>query len=137
MLAPRCTVFFTILEHWGPPPSLARKNNMCRTEFSKDAFGDRFTLAELPLPRPPHGYAVQMLDTDTLFDQRTESFLPVRSPVLKGLFPTFDDAYSAACRWVEANCNTPDEHRLAIVPASFDDVLQRHILIYGVLCGQP
>jgi len=110
---------------------------MHQFEFRLDAFGDRFTLAELPLPRPPHGYAVQMLDTDKLLDQPSGAFLPVRSPHLKGLFATFDEAYSAACQWVEANCSTPDEHRLAIVPASFDDVLQRHILIYGVLCGQP
>ena len=110
---------------------------MFRFEFHLDAFGDRFALAELPLPRPPHGYAVQMLDTDKLLDQQSGSLFPVRSPHLKGLFATFDEAYSAACQWVEANCNTPDEHRLAIVPARFDAVLQRHILIYGVLCGQP
>ena len=37
-------------------------------QFAADAFGDRFALADLPLPRPPRGYAVQMLDTDTLLD---------------------------------------------------------------------
>jgi hypothetical protein len=26
---------------------------------------------------------------------------------------------------------------LAIVPADYDPILQRHVLIYGVLCGQP
>jgi hypothetical protein len=31
----------------------------------------------------------------------------------------------------------PDAHRLAIVPVGYDDLLQRHVLIYGVLCGQP
>ena len=110
---------------------------MLRFDLSENAFGDRFTLAELTLPRPPQGYAVQMLDTDKLLDQRSSKFLPVRSAQLAGLFTSFDEAHSAACDWVKSHCKTPDEHRLAIVPASFDDILQRHILIYGVLCGQP
>lgn len=110
---------------------------MRRFQFREDAFGDRFTLADLPLPRPPHGYAVQMLDTDTLLDRHSGTFLPVRSSALDGLFATFDDAYAAACRWVETHCAAPDEHRLAIVPAGFDNVLLRHVLIYGVLSGQP
>ena len=113
------------------------KWGMHRFELSEDAFGDRFTLTELPLPRPPQGYAVQMLDTDKLLDLRSGDFLSVRSTQLQGLFPTFDAAHSAACDWVEKHCDSPDEHRLAIVPASFDSYLQRHILIYGVLCGQP
>jgi hypothetical protein len=110
---------------------------MRRFEFSADAFGDRFALADLPLPRPPRGYAVQMLDTDTLLDRASGEFLPVRSPALDGLFASFDDAFAAASRWVEAHCAGPEAHHLAIVPAGFDDVLQRHVLIYGVLCGRP
>ncbi|MBI2276720.1 MAG: hypothetical protein HYU74_05165 [Dechloromonas sp.] len=106
-------------------------------QLSPDAFGDRFTLGDLPLARPPAGYAVQMLDTDTLLDRVSGTFLPVRSPTLEGLFATFDDAYAAARRWVEANCQAPDEHRLAIVPAGFDNLMERHVLIYGVLCAQP
>lgn len=102
-----------------------------------DAFGDRFTLDELPLARAPAGYAVQMLDTDKLLDQVTGVFLPVRSEKLDGLFDSFDAAFAAAHRWVDNNCQNPDDHRLAIVPASFDSVLNRHVLIYGVLCGQP
>lgn len=105
--------------------------------FAEDAFGDRFSLAALPLPRPARGYAVQMLDTDTLLDRRTGDFLPMRSPVLDGLFDTFDAAHAAAGRWLVAYCATPEAHRLAIVPAGFDDDLQRHVLIYGVLRGQP
>ncbi len=102
-----------------------------------DAFGDRFVLAELPLPRQAAGYAVQMLDTDTLLDRVSGELLPVRSPALDGLFATFDDAHAAASHWVKTHCNMPDGHRLAIVPAGYDEVLQRHILIYGVLCGRP
>lgn len=105
--------------------------------FSDDAFGDRFVLGALPLPRRPGGYAVQMLDTDTLLDRLSGSFLPVRSSALDGLFESFDAAFAAARQWVEAHCATPDEHRLAIVPGGFDPVLERHVLIYGVLCGQP
>jgi hypothetical protein len=108
-----------------------------RFAFTADAFGDRFDLARLPLPRPARGYALQMLDTDTLLDRQTGAFLPVRAAALDGLFASFDDAHAAACRWVEAHCATPDAHDLAIVPASFDDALQRHILIYGVLRGRP
>jgi len=110
---------------------------MPQFQFAADAFGDRFALADLPLPRPPRGYAVQMLDTDTLLDCAAGEFLPVRSPELNGLFTTFDDAFAAACRWVEVHCERPEDHPLAIVPAGFDDILQRHVLIYGVLCGRP
>jgi hypothetical protein len=106
-------------------------------QLSPDAFGDRFNLGDLPLARPPAGYAVQMLDTDTLLDRISGTFLPVRSPTLDGLFASFDEAYAAARLWVEANCQAPHEHRLAIVPAGFDNMLERHILIYGVLCAQP
>lgn len=106
-------------------------------QLSPDAFGDRFNLEDLPLARPSAGYAVQMLDTDTLLDRISGTFLPVRSPTLDGLFATFDEAYAAAQLWVEANCQTPDEHRLAIVPAGFDNIMERHVLIYGVLCAQP
>lgn len=102
-----------------------------------DAFGDRFALEALPLARAPDGYAVQMLDTDKLLDRLTGAFLPVRSEQLDGLFDSFDAAYAAAHAWVEKHCQYPDDHRLAIVPASFDHVLNRHVLIYGVLCGQP
>jgi len=102
-----------------------------------DTFGDRFTLDELPLARIPAGYAVQMLDTDKLLDRATGTFLPVRSAALSGIFDSFDAAYAAAYEWVTKHCPTPDDHHLAIVPASFDSVLNRHVLIYGVLCGQP
>lgn len=110
---------------------------MDRNPFAENTFGDRFHLEDLPLPRPARGYAVQMLDTDTLLDRNSGNFLAVRSPELDGLFATFDDAYAAARRWVEGNCANADEHRLAIIPAGYDERLQRHVLIYGVLCGQP
>jgi hypothetical protein len=102
-----------------------------------DAFGDRFALDELPLARMAAGYAIQMLDTDKLLDRLTGTFLPVRSATLHGLFDSFDAAYAAAHAWVEKQGQNTDDHRLAIVPASFDHILNRHVLIYGVLCGQP
>lgn len=102
-----------------------------------DAFGDRFVLEALPLARMAAGYAVQMLDTDQLLDRLTGTFLPIRSAALHGLFDSFDAAYAAAHTWVQQHCPNPEDHRLAIVPASFDSVLERHVLIYGVLCGQP
>ena len=104
--------------------------------LAADAFGDRFELAELPLPRPPAGYAVQMLDTDCLLDRVSGKFLPVRSLELKALFGSFVEAHAAAEDWV-AQFSTPDEHQLAIVPAGYDPTLGRHVLIYGVLRGQP
>jgi len=110
---------------------------MVNSHFSAEAFGDRFELERLPLPRAATGYAVQMLDTDTVLDRSSGTFLPVRSAALQGLFGSFDEAYSAAKNWAERNCSSPDEHRLAIVPAGFDPVLGRHVLIYGVLCGHP
>ena len=111
--------------------------DMTRFQFPDDAFGDRFNLADLPLPRAAAGYAVQRLDTDTLLDRITGDFLPVRAAQLQGLFESFDEAHAAAGRWVVSYCATPAEHGLAIVPADFDPLLQRHVLIYGVLCGQP
>ncbi len=102
-----------------------------------DAFGDRFSLDELILPRRAVGYAVQRLDTDQLLDRRTGAFLPVRADRLDGLFDSFDAAYTAAQTWVEKSGQALDDHRLAIVPAGFDHRLERHVLIYGVLCGQP
>lgn len=105
--------------------------------FPDDAFGDPFDVHALPLPRPATGYAVQMLDTDTLLDRHQGTFLPVRESTLDALFSDFAEARNAAATWARKHCAQPDEHRLAIVPASFDPVLKRHVLIYGVLCGQP
>ena len=105
--------------------------------FPADAFGDRFDLSKLPLPRAPAGYAVQRLDTDQVLDRRTGQLLPVRSPKLDALFASFDDAHAAACRWVTSHCDDSTEHHLAIVPAGYDSVFKRPILIYGVLCGHP
>lgn len=105
--------------------------------FPDNAFGDPFNIAHLPLRRPAEGYAVQMLDTDRLLDRNSGDFLPVRSPALQALFPDFASAHDAAGNWVRHHCPAADTHRLAIVPASFDPILERHVLIYGVLCGQP
>lgn len=102
-----------------------------------NTFGDRFELHDLPLPRAAAGYAVQMLDTDTLLDRHTGKFLPVRSEQLNGLFDSFDSAFTAAEAWVAENAAPLDEHCLAIVPASYDNYLERHVLIYGVLCSAP
>lgn len=110
---------------------------MAKIHLPADAFGDRFELDTLPLPRQAAGYAVQMLDTDRLLDQVSGDFLAVRSERLEALFDSFDSAYSAAVRWVELNGEPADDHRLAIVPAGYDPILERHILIYGVLCGAP
>ena len=118
-------------------PVAPTKMSHAAQNFPADAFGDRFDLKDLPLPRPPAGYAVQLLDTDQLLDCESGRFIPVRSIGLMALFETFDDAHFAACIWVENYCPEPDEHRLAIVPAGFDPILERPILIYGVLCGQP
>lgn len=102
-----------------------------------DAFGDRFALEDLPLPRPGHGYAVQMLDTDTLLDRSSGKFLAVRDPALKALFASFDEAHGAARDWLREQGAGTDRYPLAIVPVSHDELLQRHVLIYGVLKRQP
>jgi hypothetical protein len=107
------------------------------SHLAADSFGDRFALDALPLPRPADGYAVQLLGTDQLLDRVSGCFLPVRSSALAGLFDSFDAARAAAESWVNDNCPIPAEHRLAIVPAAFDDILERHVLIYGVLCDHP
>ncbi len=110
---------------------------MLDSRFPDDSFGDRFELDRLPLPRAASGYAVQMLATDQLLDRNSGLFLPIRSAELDGLFASFEAAYLAARTWVENYCPAPEEHRLAIVPASFDSTLKRHVLIYGVLGAHP
>ena len=110
---------------------------MTRLHFTEDFFGDPFILSELPLPRQALGYAVQMLDTDTLLDRSTGGFLSIRALELNGLFETFEAAHAAASQWLAFSGTKPAEHRLAIVPAGYDEDLRRHVLIYGVLCGQP
>lgn len=105
--------------------------------YGEDAFGDRFALEGLPLPRTGTGYAVQMLDTDTLLDRGTGSFLPVRDAALDGLFDSFDDAFAAARAWLRECGATTDQHALAIVPAYYDGLMHRHVLIYGVLTRTP
>lgn len=102
-----------------------------------DAFGDRFELAALPLARPGTGYAVQLLDTDTLLDRNSGTFLPVRNSTLQGLFPDFDSAYAAAKNWLQLHGSNTERHPLAIVPACMDAQLERHVLIYGVLGCLP
>ena len=110
---------------------------MIDTPLPADAFGDRFALEDLPLKRPAVGYAVQMLDTDKLLDRRSGDFLPIRATTLDGLFDSFDAAYAGAACWTRQHCPEPGEHRLAIVPAGYDDEMKRPVLIFGVLCGQP
>ena len=114
------------------------KLGMQKRHLPADTFGDRFELASLPLPRRAAGYAVQMLDTDTLLDQGTQTFLPIRSPRLTPCFSSFDAAHQAASHWLlaQGKC-AADEHSLAIVPIGYDTVLERYILIYGVLRAAP
>lgn len=102
-----------------------------------DAFGDRFDLDKLPLPRSGGGYAVQYLGSDTLLDCQRNIFLPVRNPSLKALFDSFDAAFAAAENWMATQSGSLEEHPLAIVPAYFDNELQRHVLIHGVLSPSP
>lgn len=108
-----------------------------RLVYGEDAFGDRFSLDDLPLPRAGTGYAVQMLDTDTLLDRTSGKFLPVRDPALAGLFESFDAAHAAARAWVRGHDARIEEHPLAIVPAYFDHEMNRHVLVYGVLTRSP
>lgn len=115
----------------GPAPELPR------LVHGDDAFGDRFALDALPLPRRGRGYAVQMLDTDTLLDRVGGRFLPVREPALDALFATFDEAAAAARRWLRERQAGTDEYPLAVVPAGYDEAMHRHVLIYGVLTQQP
>lgn len=114
-----------------------RAHRLPRLIHGNDAFGDRFSLSDLPLPRAGTGYAVQMLDTDTLLDRSTGEFLAVRDTTLSGLFESFDAAHAAARLWLTAHGVGLDRHPLAIVPAYFDQEMNRHVLIYGVLTQSP
>ena len=111
---------------------------MDRNFFPADAFGDSFNLDHPQMPRPAVAYAVQRLDTDTLLDQRTRTFQPIRSQELEPRFASFDAAHQAASNWLLAQGqHNTDDHCLAIVPIGYDEILQRHILIYGVLRATP
>lgn len=103
----------------------------------EDAFGDRFDLDDLPLPRAGTGYAVQMLDTDTLLDHGSGNFLAVRDPALRALFESFEAARAAARAWLLRRNGGIDRYPLAIVPACYDFEMSRHVLIYGVLTQAP
>lgn len=105
--------------------------------FPDKLFGDPFDIERLTLRRPAQGYAVQKLNTDLLLDRQSGVFLPVRSADLKALFSSYQDACCAAECWLQNQQIASDEHELAIVPASFDPQLQRHILVYGVLRSEP
>lgn len=100
------------------------------------AFGDPFRLEDLALPRPADGYGVQYLGRDQLLDQLTGQFLPIRNPTLRGLFPSFEAAREAARTWRSRQSGSEAAPPLAIIPAAFDPVSDRHILIYGVLQPQ-
>ncbi|MDR2164417.1 MAG: hypothetical protein LBO79_02050 [Zoogloeaceae bacterium] len=95
-------------------------------------FGDVFRLEDLSLPRPADGYAVQRLGHDEILDRATGVFLPVRHPRLEGLFACFARARAAAEAW-QARQEPTVRDALAIVPAAFDPVFMRHVLIHGVL----
>lgn len=105
--------------------------------FPADAFGDPFALDALPLPRPAVGYGVQRLGTDTLLDLRDGEFHPIRSPGLAPCFATFAGAHAAAAAWAARHGVDEGSHCLAIVPLGYDSLLERHILIYGVLDPHP
>ena len=110
---------------------------MHSNSFPADAFGDPFEINVLPLPRPAVGYGVQRLDTDTLLDPRQGRLVPVREAGLACRFARFDEAHAAAAAWLQTRETGADDHHLAIVPLGSDTFLERHVLIYGVLCGQP
>lgn len=117
--------------------AVAAESDLPPLVHGDDAFGDRFALENLSLPRAGSGYAVQMLDTDTLFDRRTGDFLAVRDAALQGLFDSFDSAHAAARTWLRERNATTDQYALAIVPAYYDNLMHRHVLVYGVLTRSP
>jgi hypothetical protein len=107
---------------------------MSNTQHAEETpfLGDPFRLEELPLPRPADGYAVQYLGRDLLLDKQQAVFLPIRHPTLRALHESFAAARQAALDWLHSQSATPIPP-LAIVPAAFDRVSERHVLIYGVL----
>ncbi|GHT92858.1 hypothetical protein AGMMS49545_11100 [Betaproteobacteria bacterium] len=107
---------------------MSRMNHATETPF----LGDPFQLEALPLPRPADGYAVQYLGRDQLLDKQQAIFLPIRHPALRALHESFAAARQAALDWLHTQ-NVTSLPALAIVPAAFDKVSERHILIYGVL----
>lgn len=103
----------------------------------RHAFGDPFQVEHLPLPRAGTGYGVQYLGTDTLLDRKNGVFLAVRDPGLQAIHATFESARCAAQAWLVAHKATTESHPLAVVPLRYDERLERHILIYGVLTETP
>ncbi|WP_371325293.1 hypothetical protein VX159_07185 [Dechloromonas sp. ZY10] len=106
-------------------------------DLPADTFGDPFDIDVLPLPRPAVGYGVQRLDSDCLLDGDSGTLLPVRHPQLQAVFGSFAAAHVAASRYLQRNGTAADTHDLAIVPLGYDPLLQRPILIYGVIRSEP
>lgn len=110
---------------------------MLRSDLPADTFGDPFALEKLPLARQAIAYAVQRLDTDCLLDRNSNNFKVIRSPGLQPGFASFAEAFDVASEWVMHHCPPPADHGLAIVPIAYDPLLERHVLIYGVLGSRP
>lgn len=106
-------------------------------DFPIDAFGDPYTLEQLTLPRPATGFAVQKLGLDQVLDPATGQFRPLRKASIHAVFGQFETAHAAASGWLRAQAFTPPEAGLAIVPAAFDEAMQRPVLILGVLETDP
>lgn len=121
----------------GRPGASSEPQDLPRLVHGEDAFGDSFSLEGLPLARPGTGYAVQLLDTDTLLDRESGQFRAVRDPALKGLFDSFESAHAAARAWLKEQNAGTDRFPLAIVPSLYDYEMRRHVLIYGVLTQSP
>jgi len=109
-------------QHELPPPS--------------HPFGDPFALDMPSLPRPASGYAVQLLGTDRILDRSSMQFLAVRDRALQGSFATFAEAEQAA-RAMAAAVTDPETLPMGIVPVGYDSMMQRHVLIHGVLRAEP
>lgn len=110
---------------------------MFQNALPADAFGDPFSLEALPLARRAVAYGVQRLDTDQLLDRGSGRFMAIRSPALQPRFATFAEAHRVASDWVLSHCPPPADPGLAIVPLAYDPLLERHVLIYGVLGSAP
>lgn len=105
-------------------------------------FGEPFSLTAVRLPRPACAYAVQYLGTDQVLDRQTLRFLSIRTAGLDAAFPCFATAETAARQWLAAQTAAEGErlarqHPVSIVPLGLDVLMQRPVLIWGMIPPDP
>lgn len=105
---------------------------------NNNEFGDYFDIHNLYINkfRKARFYAVQWLNEDLILNSQVNQFFPLRnkqSNLQNSLFINFNQAYNAAKKYCLENSIIAKQSNLIIVPASYDFIFERIILLYGII----